>query len=257
MKFVPLLLVAVWLSCHSCSSTWSSPSCSSPPSRWCSSLDSAIRCGVVKQCLESNFTKSRMTDDTVKVELYYESLCGGCRGFLAGMLYPTLVMLQDIMTVTLVPFGNAVEKPDGAKYIFECQHGEEECLGNMIEACLLNMSPSAIDIIFCMESSSDVIKSAESCFNIYETELSWGKIMSCVNGDAGNHLMHLNAVKTNALDPPHEYVPWITINGEHTEELQDKAMASLFTLVCNMYKGPKPGVCGGDKRHYKSYCHRE
>lgn len=25
------------------------------------------------------------------------------------------------------------EKPDGKKYIFECQHGEQECLGNMIE----------------------------------------------------------------------------------------------------------------------------
>lgn len=25
------------------------------------------------------------------------------------------------------------EKPDGQKYTYECQHGEKECLGNMIE----------------------------------------------------------------------------------------------------------------------------
>lgn len=76
-------------------------------------------------------------------------------------------MLEDIMTVSLVPYGNAEvmcrsqpwifvnvgiitggnnykmisfillvplqEKLDGEKYKFECQHGPQECLGNMIE----------------------------------------------------------------------------------------------------------------------------
>ncbi|XP_069013131.1 gamma-interferon-inducible lysosomal thiol reductase [Embiotoca jacksoni] len=251
-----LLTLAVCLnaqygSCHV------SSSCSYPPSKWCSSLDSAIQCGVLKQCLESNFTRSRETADLVQVGLYYESLCPGCRLFLTSVLFPTWVLLNDIMSVTLVPYGNAQEKPDGQKYVFECQHGEDECLGNMIETCLLNMTQMAFPVIFCMESSNNVIKSAKSCLELYSPELSWDSVMSCVNGDVGNGLMHQNALKTKALDPAHQYVPWITVDGKHTEDLQEKAMSSLFMLVCNMYKGSKPEACGGGQRHFKSYSYNE
>lgn len=256
MKRPLLLILAVWLNTQSGSSAVSS-SCSYPPVKWCSSLDSAIQCGVLKQCLESNFTRFHQKEAPVEVGLYYESLCPGCRGFLSLMLFPTWLMLQDIMTVKLVPYGNAQEKPDGQKYIFSCQHGEQECLGNMIETCLLNMTKMAFPIIFCMESSTDVIKSAKSCVEIYSPELSWDTVMSCVEGDKGNQLMHQNALETQSLKPPHEYVPWVTINGEHTEDLQSKAMSSLFTLVCNSYKGPKPDACGGSQKHYRSYCRNE
>ncbi|GLD51150.1 gamma-interferon-inducible lysosomal thiol reductase isoform X1 [Lates japonicus] len=255
MKAALLLILTVWLNSQYGDCALSS--CSYPPSKWCSSLDSAIQCGVLKECLMSNFTRSHQRGDSVEVGLYYESLCPGCRQFLSLMLFPTWVLLGDIMTVNLVPFGNAVEKEQGQKYIFECQHGEQECLGNMIETCLMNMTDRAFPIIFCMEFSSDVLKSAKTCTEIYKPDLSWDDVMTCVKGDMGNKLMHQNALETKALNPPHEYVPWVTINGEHTEDLQNKAMSSLFSLVCSMYKGPKPEACGGGQKHYKSYCHNE
>ncbi|XP_051984901.1 gamma-interferon-inducible lysosomal thiol reductase [Xyrauchen texanus] len=229
-------------------------SCKYPPSQWCDSEEIAAECGVLKQCMKFNVTKPNA--DLVNVSLYYESLCPGCRQFLVTQLVPTFIMLQDIMNIELVPYGNAQEKQDQGKYIFICQHGEDECLGNMIETCLLNkLGQGAIPVIFCMESGTDVLKAAQPCLGIYNPKITWASIMECVNGDLGNKLMHGNAMKTDALKPPHQYVPWITINGEHSDDLQQKAMSSLFSLVCSMYKGEKTEACTlGLKSKTSSYC---
>uniref|UniRef100_H2LLJ6 Gamma-interferon-inducible lysosomal thiol reductase n=2 Tax=Oryzias latipes TaxID=8090 RepID=H2LLJ6_ORYLA len=229
--------------------------CPYPPEEWCSSVTAATECGVLKQCLEKNASRSGLAAEPVQVGLYYESLCPGCREFLVEMIMPTWILLNDIMTVHLVPFGNAQEKTEGQKYVFECQHGEDECQGNLIETCLLNMTNMAFPIIFCMESSTDVLGSVESCLKVYEPQLSMDKLNGCVKGDLGNQLMHQNALQTAGLKPPHQYVPWVTINGEHSDDLQQKASTSLFSLVCSLYKGPKPAACGGSQtQHSRSYC---
>ena len=62
----------------------------------------------------------------------------------------------------------------------------------------------------------------------------------------GEKLMHEYAVKTGSLNPPHKYVPWIVINGEHTEELEQEAFDDLVGLVCKLYSGKKPGECQQD-----------
>lgn len=113
--------------------------------------------------------------------VYYETLCPDCRQYLSLMAFPTFVMLDDIMSLTVVPYGNArvgsevyclfffqftlnfnyhkecqtlgkevhfiqteftaaispfQEKHGGHKYVFECQHGEQECLANMVQVKL-------------------------------------------------------------------------------------------------------------------------
>ena len=42
--------------------------------------------------------------------------------------------ILDIMNISLVPYGNARESydPSSQMYQFTCQHGSQECLGNLI-----------------------------------------------------------------------------------------------------------------------------
>ncbi|XP_060753898.1 gamma-interferon-inducible lysosomal thiol reductase-like [Neoarius graeffei] len=211
------------------------------------------RCGMLGQCAQVNSSRSA---DSVNVSLYYESLCPGCRQFLVLELMPTFFMLYDIMNLELVPYGNAEEKQVGDKYEFTCQHGPDECLGNMIETCVMEKVPkTAVFVINCMETAGNVVKAAEPCLALFSPDSSFDDVMACVNGDEGNQLMHQNAKATAALQPPHEYVPWVTINGEHTDDLQEKAMNSLFLLVCSLYKGKAPPACSLGKKAVKtSYC---
>ncbi|NP_001017196.1 gamma-interferon-inducible lysosomal thiol reductase precursor [Xenopus tropicalis] len=226
----------------------SQPVCNHPPSTWCSSWEIAKECQVEKQCLEfySNRDLKKSSEPAIQIDLFYESLCGGCRGFLVRQLFPSWLMLAEIINVTLVPYGNAQETNITGKWVFDCQHGPEECLGNMMEACLIHILDDIykyFPIIFCMESSNNVTKSLESCLAVYAPELPLKTVLECVNGDLGNKLMHENAQKTKGLSPPHNYVPWIVIDGMHTDDLQAQAQSSLFNLVCDTYKGPKPEPC--------------
>jgi len=38
-------------------------------------------------------------------------------------------------------------------------------------------------------------------------------IENCAQGKEGQHLLHLNGVKTNSLNPTLYFVPWIVYNG--------------------------------------------
>ena len=54
-------------------------------------------------------------------------------------------------------YGNAHETKNGTSWEFTCQHGSNECLGNVIETCALALivdDLTAMKFVTCLEESS-------------------------------------------------------------------------------------------------------
>mmetsp|Transcript_21086 Transcript_21086/g.42879 ORF Transcript_21086/g.42879 Transcript_21086/m.42879 type:complete len:210 (+) Transcript_21086:383-1012(+) len=162
--------------------------------------------------------------------------------------------------VTLVPYGNAKETGGPATYAFECQHGESECVYNTIEACALDkiqrdsdndqyVTFSYIDCIERHDESrdpeQDYSKAALFCgrlAGLRDEVLQQIATCSATDSEEGNQLVHEMAAKTEALDPPHTYVPWIVVDGVHNDDIQDKVSTGLLEYVCSEYKGPNKSL---------------
>merc|ERR1739838_979891 len=81
-------------------------------------------------------TLVQSADPSVKVTVYYESLCGDSINFITTQLYPNWQH-----------FGEADFMETGSSWNFTCQHGPEECVGNKVQACLLNQVSEPEEIV--------------------------------------------------------------------------------------------------------------
>jgi len=181
----------------------------------------------------------------VKVTLYYESLCPDCKNIFKYQIFPAYAKLAStqILDLQLVPYGNAKVFRYGEKFVFNCQHGAAECLGNKIETCAVKYTPekALIPFVYCLEYYGPTVSNGQYCSNVHQ--LSWKPINNCINGPEGDELMFKMAEKTQALSPPHTFVPWFTVNGVHNEEIQQGLESDMLAFVCKMYAGAKPKEC--------------
>ena len=108
----------------------------------------------------------------VSIEVYYECLCPDSVNFITRQLYPTYKTLGKYIDIELIPaFGEVLTynflksfanmsflqyEADGTGgWEFTCQHGPNECIGNLYQVCLLDMyrnQNDQIELINCIES---------------------------------------------------------------------------------------------------------
>ncbi|XP_065070066.1 gamma-interferon-inducible lysosomal thiol reductase-like [Rhopilema esculentum] len=252
---------------------WAGNTGCNDPKYWCQSIETAKECEVLEYC-QIGWERSQTKDQTgnigirspkpdaspVKVTLYYESLCPDCRQFILDQWFSAFTKLYSsgILDVDLVPYGNAREYQYGGQWIFYCQHGANECLGNLIETCAIHAAGNAsvyAPFIHCMEYYGPTTSNLQYCATT--SHMDYATINSCVQGSLGNQLQHQMALKTDALNPPHQYVPWITVNGVHTDQIQNAVQTNMLGYVCSMYQGTKPAVCSSKTVKRAKVCYKD
>lgn len=151
----------------------------------------------------------------------------------------------------MYPFGNGRVINTSPPWKFSCQHGGSECAGNMYEACAIkhnNATASWWPMVNCMESSKYPGDATVASGCATKAGLDWSVIKACAGDnpqygspDDGNPNMYSIAMATQNLQPPHQWTPWVVLNGKPltSAQLDDK----LTTLICNAYTGPKPAGC--------------
>ncbi len=143
----------------------------------------------------------------------------------------------------MVPHGNsnATWNSQTQNWEFTCQHGPNECWGNMFETCVFYLYPDlnvSIPFVECIEAiiqDRDFQTAALKCSDLFR--MQYDRITDCQQ-KIGPALQYANAVKTKSLNPPHTFIPWITINDMHTDQIQQAALNDLLGLVCKFYQGP-------------------
>ncbi|KAJ0020952.1 hypothetical protein Pint_32476 [Pistacia integerrima] len=223
----------------------------------------------------SRVVLSNPQNGKVSLELYYETLCPYCSNFTVN--YLNKLFQSGLISVTdlkLIPYGNAKIGPNntiscqvfedddllsvvdlhlypwgnakirnGTNTTFDCQHGPSECLLNTVEACAIAIWPDVnehFQFIYCVETLVYEHKYPEweTCFE--KLGLDPKAISDCYTSGNGTELELKYAAETNSLEPPHQYVPWVVVDGQPLYEDYE----NFISYICKAYNGTAlPKAC--------------
>ena len=131
----------------------------------------------------------------LSIHLYYESQCPGCRdtitrSFANAFEHRDLLKMADI---SLFPYGNAHEYPNGDSWVFVCQHGEAECEYNIMEVCAQHyiadpyLQFDFIDCIETIDTNTAYDQNLNTCLNYLNiSQIVGDDIRSCWSGSNSN-----------------------------------------------------------------------
>ena len=148
--------------------------------------------------------------------MYYESLCSDSIAFVVNQLYPAWDLFKDQLQIEYRPFGKANWTETEEGYEFTCQHGHEECIANMGQACLLDLfqgydQEEIVPIISCVMAYRYPPESFGFCLWTNASPIRYVTWLDCMM-DRGQDLLHAIGEETHALRPALNFVPWILFN---------------------------------------------
>jgi len=194
----------------------------------------------------------------VSINLYYETRCPDCIEFINNTLAPMWANkdIRPHLNITVNPYGNAMSIPmanvsagykfwhaettgTGFDYVHVCQHGSDECLGNLIQACAISMveKEKYMDMVFCMAAKPDwsIEKASYEC--MVSAGVPHDQVKECATSARGNKLYADLGRKTDAV-PGRQGTPWIMIDGINLQNVTD-----LMRTVCTGIGDAGPTSC--------------
>lgn len=172
--------------------------------------------------------------------VYYESKCPDSKAFVLEQLVPAMEMLGKYVSLQLVPFGKARSINQGLSG-FECQHGKSECLGNLIQDCVLHQMKGNTDLeklkyVACEMETHPSTEGYLHC--VPKAKVSYELIQECVSSEDGMMLQLNSEYLTNRVKP--SFIPTVTINKSFNQQIQDRAQEDLVGVLCSMLKEARP-----------------
>lgn len=208
------------------------------------------------------------TGKPVSIEVYYETRCPGCVMFINQTLEPLWrhTGLTGVLNISMYTYGNGMTVPvanisDGYRFWHEdttgkawkdvqiCQHGSDECLGNLVQVCTKDVASNAkyMELIFCMAATTiqgySTEKSTFDC--MVKAGVDTKKVKTCVRSPRGNQLMTDVGKLTNAVQG-RLGTPWVMIQGQHAADNLLQNSTLLLQSICT-HANNVPGPCSAFK----------
>lgn len=163
---------------------------------------------------------------------YNTSACGTAQGF-----------DKDAMFCWAKECGGAAPAKDCFTGTKLCQHGEDECAADALEACVINIydAKDFSPFVTCFEGHHrSRLSSAQKCAE--QSALNYSLIAACA-ADASQTaaLDAANAKATAALGTSKLGTPWVVLDGEQVDP------STLLNTVCAKLTPPLPKGCGAGK----------
>ena len=184
--------------------------------------------------------------DLPQIEVFVESLCPDCIDFINRSFtdFQNNPDHQQLANVRFFPFGNGKQSYQDGKWVFTCQHGTDECVGNLYETCSLAHldNEAGNNFMICFESGRSWDANLERCVT---DENIRNVITECISSTEGNTLQHEVADHT---PKEHQWVPWVTVNGVHDKNAEDQILNDMVQYLCSISEESLPGCNETHKR---------
>lgn len=204
----------------------------------------------------------------VSLGIYFESCSFKSQNYIVNSLSRAWNKqgFPDVVDVLLVPWGFQTYKSTlTGHYSYQCQHGPNECIIQKIESCAAMYISRSRFVTFVIELQKKAYNNChQNCTNCFDAitisktiaeklNISWHQIGNCINTvDVADQAEMLSYIKTMQLDPPLTKVPWITLQGNHTNNCVDntlKCVCQVYNSSSSVCKHKKYEVNGLIKMH--------